>query len=95
MDASSRKKVVVALAALAAALGFVVVSKGLAATPPGAGYRWEQTGCAPVSTPYGQPPASVPTVPATILTPAAGSSYAWAQPGCAHGATPGTQPFTG
>jgi hypothetical protein len=94
MDASTRKKVVVAFAALAAALGFVVVSKGFATPPPGAGYRWEQPGCTPVSTPYAQPPASVATVPATVVTPA-GSSYAWAQPGCAHGATPGTQPFTG
>jgi hypothetical protein len=93
MDASTRKKVVVAFAALAAALGFVVVSKGFATTPPGAGYRWEQPGCAPVSTRYAQPPASVATVPATFVTPA-GSSYAWAQPGCAHLATPGTQPPT-
>ena len=95
MDASTRKRVVVAFAALAAGLGFFVVSKGFAASPPGAGYRWEQLGCAPVSTPYAQPPASVAVVPGTIVTPAVGSSYVWAQPGCAHVATPGAQPFTG
>jgi hypothetical protein len=94
MDAGTRKKVVVAFAALAAALGFVVVSKGSAMTPPGAGYRWEQPGCAPVSTPYAQAPASVATVPAAVVMPV-GSSYIWAQPGCAHVAAPGTQPATG
>lgn len=94
MHASTRKKVVVAFAALAAALGFVVVSKGFAAPPPGADYRWAQPGCAPVSTPYAQPPA-VAAVPAAVVMPAPGSRYAWAQPGCAHAATPGTQPPTG
>ena len=92
MDASTRKKVVIAFAALAAALGFVVVSKGFATPPPGAGYRWEQPGCAPVSTPYAQPPASVAAVPAAPATLAPGSSYAWMQPGCAPVVTTGAQP---
>jgi len=91
MDASTRKRVV-ALAALAAGLGFVAVSKGFATPPPGAGYRWEQPGCAPVSAPYAQPPASVATLPATVVAPAPGSSYAWEQPGCAPVVTPGAQP---
>jgi len=95
MDASTRKKVVVAFAVLAAGLGFFVVSKGFAAPPPGAGYHWAQPGCAPVSTPYAQPSASALAVPATIATPAVGSSYVWAQPGCPHVATPGAQPLTG
>jgi hypothetical protein len=92
MDASTRKKVVVAFAALAVALGFVVVSKGFAAAPPGDGYRWQQLGCAAVSSPYAQPPASVATVSAAVATYAPAASYAWGQPGCAPVTTPGAQP---
>jgi len=77
MDVGSPKKVA----------AFALLAAGGLATPPGAGYQWQQPGRAPVGTPSAQPVAT-----AQISMPPPGSGYAWAQPGCAHAASPDTQP---
>jgi hypothetical protein len=65
---------------------------GFSAAPPGASYGWAQPGCAPASTPFAQPPASVLSAPAAVAVSVPGSAYAWAQPGTAPVDTPSAQP---
>jgi hypothetical protein len=77
-----------ALAGLAAALA--VGGAASAALPAFPDYHWAQPGCAPVVTPYAQPPAWIPAAKAdSPVVP--GSAYHWAEPGCAV-VTPGAQP---
>jgi hypothetical protein len=85
-----RRPRAVLLATITAVLsGFALAGAGSATPPPGSDYRWAQPGCAPVTTRYAQPPASVPAVPAM---PAPGADYRWMQPGCAPVTTAHAQP---
>ena len=85
------RKVLLALPA-AIATTLVLAVAPTPAAPPGATYGWGQPGCAPVTVPCAQPPASVPIAPGVIVAPVPGSSYAWAQPGTAPVTTPSAQP---
>jgi hypothetical protein len=66
--------VFVAVLALPTAVGASTSS-----TVPSATYAWAQPGCAPVSTPYAQPPASILAAPIVVAAPP-GSGYVWPQP---------------
>jgi hypothetical protein len=85
------RKVLLALPATSI-VALALATGGSTAAPPGAGYGWGQPGCAPVSVPCAQPPASVPIAPVAVVAPVPGSSYAWAQPGTAPVNTPSAQP---
>jgi hypothetical protein len=54
-------------------------------------YAWAQPGCAPVSTPYAQAPASIPMSPPMVAA-VRGSGYVWPQPGGATVNVPCAQP---
>jgi hypothetical protein len=57
----SRRSVVLfaALGTIAATL--VAIGNAATVPPPGSDYQWAQPDCAPVTTPYAQPPAWTPT----------------------------------
>jgi len=70
---------------------FVLAASSSSAAPPGADYAWAQPGCAVVTVPCAQPPASVPLA-AGLVSTAPGSGYAWAQPWSAPVSVPLAQP---
>ena len=86
------RKVLLALPA-ASIVALALAAGGSSTGPPGATYGWGQPGCAPVTIPCAQPPASVPIAPAAVVVaPLPGSTYEWAQPGTAPVDTPSAQP---
>ena len=70
---------------------FVLAASSTAAAPPGADYAWAQPGCAVVTVPCAQPPASIPLAGGLVSTPP-GADYAWAQPWSAAVSVPLAQP---
>jgi hypothetical protein len=84
----TRRRIV--LACLVTAV-VALVPVASAAAPPGADYAWAQPGCAVVTVPCAQPPASVPLAGALVSTPP-GADYAWAQPWSAATSIPLAQP---
>ena len=69
------------LAVLVTALALpVTVGAGALPPQPSASYHWAQPDCAPVTAPYAQPPAWIPTAAITVAA-VPGSDYVWPQPG--------------
>ena len=81
----------IVLGCLVTAFAVFVLAASSAAAPPGSNYDWAQPGCAVVTVPCAQPPASIPLAGAHVATPP-GAGYAWAQPWTAPVSVPLAQP---